>query len=176
MDERTRSRLSPALVEFPAYTTAEMIAILTDRAWRALLPGSWSTADIHALASAANGNAHVGIQMLHQVAVAAEQSGSSSLDSGAVQRLIGQHQALHSEARLAALTEHQRMIRIVAAQSGPLGASELWRQYRVRCGRENLEPIARRTFTKYLARMGAAGFLNISQRPTGREGRLVRVT
>jgi orc1/cdc6 family replication initiation protein len=175
LDERVRSRLNPAPIEFLEYSSAEMETILADRAHRALTPGSWKPDDLKSIAAAAGGDARAAIQMLRRVAAAAEMKGSKRLDTRLVDSYSRQHQAIQRTSRLEALSEHEKIIRELAAQRGPLGTTELRRRYGEYCRRHELQPIAKRTFSKYLSQLAAARILNISLRPMAKGGRIVRV-
>lgn len=175
LDERVRSRLSSAVIEFPAYSAEKVEEILTDRANRGLVPGSWSTNVIRHIAAATNGDARIAIQILRQSAAAAEEAGNEQMDIRFVKPFLRQWQSIRQEARLADLSEHEKIIRQVVARCEPLGATELRRRYDRHCRIHDFQPVARRTFTKYLSRLAAAGVLNVSHRPLGTGGRLVRV-
>lgn len=108
-DERILSRLSPAVVEFPGYSTGEVEEILTDRAHRGLVSDSWSTDVIKPIASAAHGDARMAIQVLRQAAAAAEKAGSEKLDIRFVRPLLQQWQNVRQKARLASLSPTDTM-------------------------------------------------------------------
>jgi cell division control protein 6 len=173
MDERVRSRLSPVVVELTAYSTKEIEAILTDRARRSLVPGSWSSAVLRRIAAGAAGDARLAIQLLRQGAAAAEEAGSSRIDWRFVEQRIRQYQALREESRLAGLSEHERIIWELVLQHTPLGTAELARHYISHCQRHGIQPMARRTFTKYLSRLAATGMVAVSQQPLNAGGRVV---
>ena len=174
MDERVRSRLSPVIIELPAYTPQEIEAILTDRARRALAPDSWTPALLKRIATAANGDARVAIQILRQAAASAEMSGNTRLTTCLVERCLRPWRLVQQEARLAGLSEHEKILFDQAKQHSPLRASELARRYAACCQSRNIRPMARRTFTKYLSRLSAAGLLETSGQPPGPGGRTIR--
>ena len=173
--EVVRSRLSPVVIELPAYTPQEIEAILTDRARRALAPDSWTPAVLKRIATAANGDARVAIQILRQAAASAEMSGNTKLTTCLVERCLRPWRLVRQEARLAGLSEHEKILFEQVKQHGPLGASELARRYVACCQGRNIRPMARRTFTKYLGRLSAAGLLETSGQMPGLGGRIVRV-
>ena len=175
LDERARSRLGPVITQFPPYSVEQVEEILTDRAHRGLVPGSWTASVIKHIASASGGDARMGIQILRQATAAAEEAGSGRLELRFIKPLLRQWQDVRQEARTAALSEHERIIRQLAARYGPLGTTELRRRYENHCHSHGLDPVARRTFTKYLGHLAAAGLLNVSDRPMATGGRLVRV-
>lgn len=106
-------------------------------------------------------------------AAAAEEAGSSRIDWRFVEQRIRQYQALREESRLAGLSEHERIIWELVRQHTPLGTAELARHYISHCQRHGIQPMARRTFTKYLSRLAATGMVAVSQQPLNAGGRVV---
>jgi len=157
MDERVRSRLSPVVIQLSPYSAKELEAILTDRARRALAPDSWTPAVLRRIVAAANGDARAAIQVLRQAAATAEMSGNAKLTTRLVEQCLRPWRLVQQEARIASLSEHEMILFDQAKQQGPLRASELARRYAACCRSRNIQPMARRTFTKYLSRLSAAG-------------------
>jgi Cdc6-like AAA superfamily ATPase len=174
MDERTRSRLSPALIEAPAYSTMELEAILTDRAHQGLSPGSWSPATIRHIALSSSGDARVAINALRRAAAETEQSGQPKIDVRFIDRTLARWQAIRQEARFVGLSEHEKIIHDLAMRHAPLGATDLARLYIAHCRNHGLHPMARRTFSKYLGRLSSAGLLAMSGQHGSKGGRMVR--
>jgi cell division control protein 6 len=174
MDERVRSRLSPVVIQVSPYSAKELEAILTDRAQRALAPDSWTPAVLKRIAAVANGDARVAIQVLRQAATAAEMSENTKLTTCLVEQYLRPWCLVQQESRLACLSEHERILLDQAKQHGPLRASELARRYVASCQSHNIRPMARRTFTKYLGQLSAAGLLETSGRPSSPGGRTIR--
>jgi len=174
MDERVRSRLSPVVIRLSPYSAKELESILVDRARQALAPNAWTPAVLKRIAAASNGDARTAIQILRQAAATAEMSGNTKLTTCLVERCLRPWRLVRQEARLAGLSEHERILFDQAKQHGPLGASELARRYVACCLGRNIRPMARRTFTKYLSRLSAAGLLETSGQPPGPGGQIVR--
>ena len=174
MDERVRSRLSPVVIQLSPYSAKELEAILADRAQRALAPDSWTPSVLKRIAAEANGDARLAIQVLRQAAVAAEMSGNTKLTPRLVERCLAPWRLVQQEARLAGLSEHEKILVEQSKKHGPLRSSELARRYAACCQSRNIQPMARRTFTKYLSRLSAAGLLETSNQPQGPGGRIIR--
>jgi len=174
MDEGVRSRLSPVVIQLAPYSAEELEAILTDRAQRALAPNSWTPVVLKQIAAEANSDARVAIQILRQAAASAEMSGNTKLTTCLVERCLRPWRLVRQEARLTGLSEHEKILFEQVKQHGPLGASELARRYVACCLGRNIRPMARRTFTKYLSRLSAAGLLETSGQPPGPGGQIVR--
>ena len=174
LDERVRSRLSPAVIEFPAYSDEQVAEILADRARHALMHGSWSPDIIRHIAAAAEGDARMAIQALRQAAASAEQTGSEGIDSQSVHHFLRQWQTVQQEAKLAGLSEHERIIQRLVAEHAPVSTTRLRELYIAHCRKHDLAPMARRTFSKYLSRLSACGILEVARQPAGSGGRIVR--
>jgi Cdc6-like AAA superfamily ATPase len=99
---------------------------------------------------------------------------NAKLTTRFVEQCLRPWRLLHQEARIASLSEHEMILFDQAKQQGPLRASELARRYAACCQSRNIQPMARRTFTKYLSRLSAAGLLDVSGRSPGPGGRIVR--
>ncbi len=74
------------------------------------------------------------------------------------------------------LSHHERLIYELARQRQPIMSTQLRQDYAERCRREGLEPVARRTFSKYVRGMIDMGLAQSDQRSIGEKGRLIRVT
>jgi len=174
LDERIRSRLSPAIISSPGYSTKQLEEILTDRARQALLLGAWSSGLIKRIAHCARGDARLAIQILRQTAAATEQAGQTAVSPRSVDDCGHQWTALHHQARLATLSKHEKIIEELVQTHGPIGSTQLKQRYAAYCRKRDIRPMARRTFSKYLARLHAARILDVSARSLGHGGRLVR--
>lgn len=174
MDGRVRSRLSPLVVQMSAYAQSEVEAILEDRARRALAPGSWSPSVLREIAKGARGDARVAIQTLRQAAATAEEAGHDQIDERAVAQVLKPWHTILQEQRQAGLTDDERAIVQLAARHGPVGTTRLRQLYAADCRRKGHRPVARRTFSKYVRQLAAAGLLSMALRPVTPGGRLVR--
>ena len=174
LGEGIQSRLSPVLVELPAYSLSQVEQILADRARMGLAPGSWSPGILRKIAQASRGDARWAIQVLRQSAAEAEQSGTSRLSPRFVDRILRQRHVLREEGRLAALSEHERILVSVARRHSPLVSTELARLYQAHCRSRSIQPMARRTFTKYISRLLSAGLLAVEGRSPVTGVRIIR--
>jgi len=176
LDEGVGSRLNPVVVELPRYSAADLEMILIDRAEQALVSGSWSHGTIRQIARHAGGDARVAITALRQAAAVAEGKGRLRLDTRFVQHSLAAQQFIREEARVASLSEHEKIIHGLAVQHSPVGTTELARLYVVHCRACNIQPIARRTFSKYVGQLSSAGLVSLGGYCGGSGGRLVRAT
>jgi cell division control protein 6 len=173
LDESVRSRLSPVIIELKGHSSGALETILADRARQALAPGTWTDAVLRRIAEVANGDARLAVQILRQTAVTAEDARCVRIGSRFVEHFARQRQALQRERRLAGLSEHERVIHALVRKHAPLRTTELARLYVEYCQGHGVQPMAGRTFRKYLSRLASAGILAVSQAPTSSRGRLV---
>ena len=174
LDERAKSRLSPVFVEAPAYSVSEIAEILSERARLALAPHSWSRDFIRRIAEASAGDARAAIQALRQAAAAAEELGRAKLEVRFIDDTLRRWQAIHQEARLATLSEHERIIYQLAVEHAPVGTTQLRQLYAAYCNRHHVQPMARRTFSSYLRRLSGGRLLTVMARSRGPGGAIVR--
>ncbi len=104
----------------------------------------------------------VAMRTLLQAAASAEELGRGRLDIRLVAGPFRQWNAVREDARSLELSERERIIRELVIRHRPVGTIGLRELYVAHCRKENVEPVARRTFTKYLNRLGAAGVLNVA--------------
>ena len=116
------------------------------------------------------------IQLLRQAAADAEQAGSAKLALKFIDNNLRQWQVIRSEAQLAPLSEHEKIILELVKHHTPIGSTELAGLYVAYCRDKNLQPMARRTFTKYLSRLIAGGMVNAVSGPASQGGRQLRAT
>jgi len=147
-DQRIRSRLSSAeRIAFPKYRPDEIEGILKDRAEWALAPGSISIKEIVRIAERANGDARTAIAALRQAAEKAEADGKGRIASDMLPELSGKKE------REPELNQHQMIALSAIKSEGSMATAKLLDYINKNAG----EPIAERTFRKYmegLARLG----------------------
>jgi cell division control protein 6 len=176
LEARVRSRLSPALLRFSGYPASEIEAILADRACEALAEGTVSAEVLHQIATLSRGDARAALRILLQTAVKAEESGT--------RRIAAQHIPSHwsswaraeQSRRIESLSEHQRLIYKLVRRNKQISSTNLRSLYETACGKLAIEPIAQRTFSKYVALLARNNFIAVKRRDPDGQGRLLRVT
>ncbi len=149
-DERIRSRLSSAeRIRFPKYRPNEIEGILKDRAEWALAPGSISLKDIVKIAENSNGDARAAIAALRKAAEKAEAEGRESITSGMLPEPSG------DKRREPNLNEQQDMILEILRKEGTMPSGVL----QEKLNRASAEPIAERTFRKYMESLARRGLV-----------------
>jgi Cdc6-like AAA superfamily ATPase len=155
------------------YKMAEIEEVLFDRVTLALAPGSWTEGLIHRIAQAACGDARLAISILQQAAAGSEQCGCQAIDFQNADRCLTQWHVLRREALVAGLSEHERILHLLVQEHGPIGTSELAGLSASRCQASSLSPVARRTFSKYVSRLMAAGLIHVVGYSATRGGRIL---
>jgi len=175
LEERTRSRLSPVLIEFQAYNQQELEEILFERAKDALALGAWNEGVLRQLAQSAGGDARAALEALRHAAVAAESSGKKTIalsDCADAARARGQ---TWQEEMVQKMSYHERLIYDLAVKNQPVLTTDLLRTYCDYCQKDSVTPVARRTFSKYVKLMVDRALLSVDLRVVSRKGRLLMV-
>jgi Cdc6-like AAA superfamily ATPase len=172
LDARVESRMQPRFLEFPPYSTDEVLAILGQRADQALEPDTWCQADLKRIAEASSGDARVAIQTLRIAAYLAEKGKASQLRSGDIEQGLLKSGELRRIYVLKGLSEHHRLMHQLVKDAGSITTAELWRKYRKVAETRGLEPMARRTFDHYRQHLVTCRLLEEKQ-GRGRKNRRV---
>jgi len=175
IEERTRSRLSPVMIECPPYREEELKEILLERAKDGLALGAWSEGVLRELARAAGGDARAALEALRHAAVAAERLGENKIAlSDCPDAARGRGQTQHEE-MLQKLSYHKRLIYDLAVKNQPVLSTDLQRIYADCCQKSGIAPVARRTFSKYVKLMIDRCLLGVDARVVAGKGRMLTV-
>ena len=173
LDNRVKSRLFPLPIYMPRYTVAKTKAILAERAQNALLPESYTETIILKISSLAGGDMRKAISLLRQAALAAETAGDRQITDRHISTNISLWQNLEKDAKVKALSQHQRLLLKIVRKYKKISSSELCRRYLLRCKKQSIEPVARRTYSRYLQFLARGDFIHIDSSKTGGPGRLI---
>jgi Cdc6-like AAA superfamily ATPase len=176
LEERNQSRLSPVRVHFSRYSTAEIEAILTDRARDTLMPGVFYTNTLLEIAQLAQGDARTALRLLFQAALAAENNHAERIVSKHITSDRSTWARSEQNRRIESLPEHQRLVYELVKKHRQISSTSLRSVYETICGKLSIEPVAQRTFSKYVALLAHNNFLAVEQKGAGGPGRLLRVT
>jgi len=174
LEERTRSRLSPVVVEFRAYSQQEMEEILFGRAKNALALDAWNEGVLRQIAQSAGGDARTALEALRQAAVASESAGENRIALRACTDALRAWMPTAQERILHKLSYHERLIYDLAVKNQPVLSTDLWAVYGDDCQKTSITPVARRTFSKYVKLMVDRGLLSVDPRTVAGKGRLLR--
>jgi Cdc6-like AAA superfamily ATPase len=173
LEERTRSRLSPQVIEFEPYRQLELGKILFDRAKSALALGAWSEGGLRQLAQSAAGDALAALEALRHAAVASESAGKNRIALRACAGALREQAPTRHEEIVQELSYHERLIYELAVKHQPVLTTDLRRIYGDSCQKNAITPIARRTFSKYVKLMVDRGLLGVDPRAVAGKGRLL---
>jgi Cdc6-like AAA superfamily ATPase len=174
LDQRIRSKLSPAYIHFPKYVSSEIRDILYERAHDALAPDTCSDTVLQKAASLADGDARIALQILLKAAINAEEEGA---DEVTVEHISGDAMAwrqLEKKSKIDSLPQHQRLICKLAKKHRQISSTKLWQRYLQDCSSRSIEPVVQRTFTKYLRLLARNNFIIIESRAVGGPGSIIK--
>jgi cell division control protein 6 len=153
LNGRARSRIQPQVIEFPAYTSEEITAILHQRAFMAFTPESWSPHILQKIAFLAEGDVRAAIQTLRSTAELAETQGDRAISSQHIDQAFCDTARLKKSYTLKKLGAHyMTLFKLIEGSEGIL-SNKLWNLYVKECRTKGLEPVAKRTYSYYLNRM-----------------------
>jgi orc1/cdc6 family replication initiation protein len=176
LETRNQSRLSPVLVHFPRYSAGKVEAILADRALDALTPDVFSTNTLQAIAPLAQGDARLALRLLFQAALAAENDHAERIGSKHIPSDRSTWARSEQKRRIESLPEHQRLVYELVRKHKQISSTSLRSLYETVCSKLPIEPVAQRTFSKYIALLARNNFLAVEHKGAGGPGRLLRVT
>lgn len=176
LETRNQSRLSPVLVHFSRYSTGEIEAIITDRARDTLMPGAFSANTLQEIAPLAQGDARLALRLLFQAALAAENDHAERIHTKHIPADRSTWARSEQKRRIESLPEHQRLVYELVKKHRQISSTALRNLYETACGKLSIEPVAQRTFSKYVALLARNNFLSVEQKGAGGRGRLLRVT
>jgi archaeal cell division control protein 6 len=149
LEERVKSRLNPARVIFKAYTTEEMIEILSSRVIISLAPKTCSNEILNEITDLSAGDARLAIKTLTNAAYLAEKDRRVKIEPNHVTEAWNFAKDVKKTYLLNALTDtHKLLFELIKKNPGIL-SGDLWRLYLKTCHERNLDPIAMRTYSDY---------------------------
>ena len=149
-EDRVRSRIAPAQIEFPSYSSAELKSILRSRVIQGLAERSCNFTLVDRIAELAGGDARVAIQTLKRAGLLAEQDGSSIIQAEQIRKAWAKALGRRKSYILRDLTEDHRIIYRIISEKKQVLSGQLFAEYRRRCQAMQRRPLAIRTFSNYL--------------------------
>ena len=159
LEARVRSRLSPYVVHFPAYSCSELTKILAHRAQLALATNVWSKSILAEIARMAEGDARVAIRALKNTVELAEGDGQEKISGRLLRKQWNDAKAAKQANILTALTEDHRMLYNIVKQKREVLSGNLWQEYLRHCEQIERKPLALRTFSDYVDRLSRTGLI-----------------
>ena len=162
LPSRIKSSLSLTEVEFPQYSVEELVSILKDRIEYSLRPGVLASKLLRIIATAARGDARVGLETIRRAAIRAEERNGRKIALLDVKAASTEANKLRLEYFLSKLNDHQRIIYEILTKEGRLDSGSVYPSY---FGRVQ-NPVVDRAYRKYMRRMVELGL--VKERGLGR--------
>jgi len=162
LPSRIKSSLSLTEVEFPQYSVEELVSILKDRIEYSLRPGVLASKLLRIIATAARGDARVGLETIRRAAIRAEERNGRKIALLDVKAASTEANKLRLEYFLSKLNDHQRIIYEILTKGGRLDSGSVYPSY---FGRVQ-NPVVDRAYRKYMRRMVELGL--VKERGLGR--------
>jgi len=149
LDDRVKSRLNPAMLEFPRYSDNDLVHILRERAELVLSPRSWSEKVLRKIADISAGDARVAIQTLRCAALSAERNGDVM-----TQKHIKQGWEHAKDVKKTYILEklgvHHKILYQIIKDKGSVESSKLFKDYLATYRKAKIKPASRRSYFLYV--------------------------
>jgi cell division control protein 6 len=165
VDERIRSRLIPEKIDFQQYSREEISGILKHRREAAFSSNKWDEAafDVIVDRTAAMGDIRMGLHLLREAGMAAEDESSRKITTAHAERAL-QKLSNFTVKPAEALSEDARVIlQLVKSQSGKIG--DLFKTYQEQGGTGTYK-----TFQRRIETLEKGGFVDTKKVVGGKEG------
>lgn len=153
LDRRVKSRLNPKLFEFNPYQPNELSKILKQRADTALNSESYDDKILMHISKLSNGDARKAIQILRNSVNSAENEKSKFILKKHVKTFSQKNGDFYESYLFDNLTYHHKLIFKILKKDKEIISGDLWNLYMYECKKQNIEPIAKRTFSLYVKRL-----------------------
>ena len=174
IDARVQSRLNAVVMKFRPYSPDQLMDILKQRALQGLREGTWTDATISDIAQLVQGDARLAIRLLRDAAQLAAHEGTTRIESEHVKTVAKSVWRNGPAQKLAKLSNHHRLLYKLTPRKDTIASDHLRRAYVSSCQAHQIEPIAQRTYTKYLRAMINAKLLHEMPAPGKGNLRLLR--
>lgn len=150
LDDRIRSSLEDAReINFPAYSTEELVDILKDRREWGLDSNAIDTSMLHRIANRADGDARIALNSLRIAAEEAETRELDRISEEVVEEALPEAEKQNKSKSLDKLNKHQKVLYDIIKEEGKIDSSDLHEKYE----EEVDDPKVERTRRKYLNKM-----------------------
>lgn len=161
LEERVKSRLNPVQVEFHPYTKADLLEIISQRADLSLTPGTWSRQLLEKIVNLSGGDARVAIQTLKDAANDAQINRDKVIAESHIRNGWKNAQNWKRTYLLETLTPDHRLLYNLVKDNPGIVSGSLWQTYMLQTKEKGGEPIAVRTFSKYVSRLRDLGLIRV---------------
>jgi cell division control protein 6 len=163
LEDRIKSRLNAVLIRFPNYTAEELTDILTRKAARALVAGTWEAGILKRVAELADGDARVALHTLKHAAYYAQKESSKRIEMSHVLQGWQDTRKINFNHILNKLTEHHVFLYEIIRDRKSMLSTELWGSYLKKCREARVNPISSRTFPDYVNELRDRGLVRIKR-------------
>jgi cell division control protein 6 len=166
LDERIKSRLTPELVEFKHYNSAETAGILKERLGYAFPPGVWED-DAFALLAAKTAelkDIRTGLFLMRESALQAEEKSKKRITKDDVTRAILKLDDFTTKDKEALAEDEQLILKLVKEHSGSR-IGDLFRSYQQKGGAGSYK-----TFQRKMVKLEEGKFVRLEKTLGGTEG------
>ncbi len=166
LEDRVKSRLLPELLDFKRYAPTEIKEIMRQRLEYAFQAEAMTPEAFELLAAKAgeHGDVRVGLHLLHEAGLAAEEESSKKVRSAHAEAAIGKMGGMTTKKDETLEDETKAMLDVVKAHSGQK-IGDLFRIYREGGGAGLYK-----TFQRRIAKLEKAGFVSTKKVMGGAEG------
>lgn len=159
LEQRVRVRLNPKAIRLTAYSTGEIATILEERAALALIPGTWDSCTLTQIAKLSEGSAALAVEILRAAAHAAETARVDRITASHIKSAKSDSLEACSQGIVADLSPHHAELYGIIRKHDRISSDTLRKTYAQRCRSSRVAPVARRTYSKYLASLISAGLV-----------------
>lgn len=174
LEPGTRSRLSPQFIECKRYNHEELLSVLTERCELALAPDTCPKSVLERIARLSRGHARTAIQTLRSAVEWAEQGAASEVTHSDVAHIWNDIDREPKQCILASLTPDHRTLYDLVRTRRRIASAHLRKLYLKQCERLRREPVAIRTFSKYMSRLMQCGLVACERALPNSQGRLFK--
>lgn len=166
IDERVRSRLLPEKIEFRKYSKEEILGILKHRLDFAFFPDVWDQGalDLIALRSFDSGDVRVGLHLLREAGLAAEDSLSKKISADHVKKALNKMDGFSIKPE-EDLVDDAKAILALIKQQEELKIGDLFKLYQEKDPEANYK-----TFQRRIDRLSQGGFIDAKKVVGGKDG------
>jgi len=174
LEDRVRSKLTPAHVHFPKYSASEIKTILVERARDGLMPEACSENILRKIALRADGDARAALYILIKAAVAAEQNYAPKIAERHIPSDVSAWQKAEQVSKIELLTKHQQIIYKLVNKYSPVYSADLRQLYLSQCCKTSIKPKSGRTFSRYIETLAEKNLIAIKPPTAGGLGKLIK--
>jgi cell division control protein 6 len=172
LEDRIMSRLLPEMLEFKAYNTEETLGIMRERLAYAFVPDVWPEESFSAISkkTAEAGDLRLGLYLLREAGMAAEDAGSKRISSEHVQKAISKTDKFTTK-NPDELEEDTQMVLEICRENSGGKIGDIYEKYKEKGG-----TAAYKTFQRRIEKLSKNSFIQTEKITGGKEGTTTVIT